>query len=126
MDHLPTVPFARDDSGTSIDKALDRLVDEVLKRALWTAQSSYIGAQGFDWLPVHAPEPVTTVKWLARHKAEDANDEHLLIIHPDPPLGPDERAVVDEMCAVAGFDGRVDVLTPRTFAIRGGEVSYGQ
>jgi hypothetical protein len=126
MDHVPTVPFARDDSGASIEKALDRLTDEVLKRALWTAQSSYISAQGFDWLPVHAPEPVTTVEWLARHKTEDAEDEHLLIIHPDPPLGPDERAVVDEMCAVAGFDGRVDVLTPRTFAIRGGEVSYGQ
>ncbi|WP_239656191.1 toll/interleukin-1 receptor domain-containing protein [Mycobacterium riyadhense] len=126
MDHVPTVPFARDGSGASIEKALDRLADEALKRALWAAQSSYISAQGFDWLPVHAPEPVTTVEWLARHKAEDAQDEHLLIIHPDPPLGPDERAVVDEMCAVAGFDGRVDILTPRTFAMRGGEMSYGE
>lgn len=126
MDHVPTVPFARGDSSASIETALDRLADEALKRALWTVQSSYIEGQGFDWLPVHAPEPVTTVEWLSRHKAEDAEDEHLLVIHPDPPLGPDERAVVDEMCAVAGFDGRVDVLTPRTFAMRGGEVSYGQ
>lgn len=126
MDHVPTVPLARVDSGASIEKALDKLVDEVLKRALWTAQSSYIGAQGFDWLPVHAPEPVTAVEWLARHKAEDADDEHLLIIHPDPPLGAEERAVVDEMCSLAGFEGRVDVLTPRTFALRGGEVSYAQ
>lgn len=126
MDHVPTVPYTRDESGLSIERALDRLADEALKRALWTAQSSYISAQGFDWLPVHAPEPVTTVEWLARHKAEDAEDEHLLIIHPDPPLGPDERAVLDEMCSVAGFEGRVDVLTPRTFAMRGGEVSYAQ
>jgi hypothetical protein len=126
MDHLPTVPFARNNSDASVNRALDRLVDEVLKRALWEAQSSYIRAQGFDWLPVHAPEPVTTVEWLARHKAEEPGDEHLLIMHPDPPLGADERAVVDELCAVAGFGGRVDVLTPRTFAIRGGEVSYDQ
>jgi hypothetical protein len=126
MDHVPTVPFARGDSGASIGKALDRLADEVLKRALWMAQSSYISAQGFDWLPVHAPEPVTTVEWLARHKAEDAEDEHLLVIHPDPPLGSDERGVLDEMCAVAGFNGRVDILTPRTFALRGGEVPNGQ
>ena len=126
MDHVPTVPLVRADSAASIERALDKLVDEVLKRALWTAQSSYISAQGFDWLPVHAPEPVTAVEWLARHKAEDADDEHLWIIHPDPPLGAEERAVVDEMCSLAGFDGRVDVLTPRTFALRGGEVSYGQ
>lgn len=126
MDHLPTTPLVRDNTEASIDKALDMLVDEVLKRALWEAQSSYIREQGFDWLPVHAPEPATTVAWLARHKAAEPHDEHLLIIHPDPPLGAEERAVVDEMCAVAGFDGRVDVLTPRTFAVRGGEVSYGQ
>lgn len=126
MDHLPTIPFARNNSAASVGKALDRLVDEVLKRALWEAQSSYIRAQGFDWLPVHAPEPVTTIAWLAQHKAEEPEDEHLLIMHPDPPLGADERTVVDEMCAVAGFGRRVDVLTPRTFAIRGGEVSYGK
>lgn len=124
MDHLPTAPLSRDNADVSIDKALDMLVDEVLKRALWQAQSSYIKEQGFDWLPVHAPEPVTTVEWLAQHKAAEPHDQHLLIIHPDPPLGADERAVVDEMCAVAGFGGRVDVLTPRTFAVRGGEVSY--
>lgn len=126
MDHVPTVPYARDDADTSIERALDRLADEALKRALWTAQSSFIGAQGFDWLPARSPEPVMTVSWLARHKTSDPDDQLLLIIHPDPPLGPAERAVIDEMCAVAGFDGRVEVLTPRTFAMRGGEVSYAQ
>jgi hypothetical protein len=124
MDHVPTVPLVRDGTDSSIMKALDRLVDESLKRALWAAQSSYIKAKGFDWLPVHSPEPVTLVGWLSRHKEEDAQDEHLLIIHPDPPLQAVERTVVDEICTVSGFDGRVDVLTPRTFAMRGGEVSY--
>ncbi len=120
MDHVPTVPLSHDAVTASIAASLNRLVDEVLKRALWQAQSTYIQEEGFDWTPVHAPEPTTAVDWLAAHQSDDPDDDHLWIIHPDPPLGPAERAVIDRLCTLAGFETRVDILTPRTFAARGG------
>ncbi len=120
MDHVPTVPLSHDAVHASIAAGLNRLVDEVLKRALWVAQSTYIREEGFDWTPVHAPEPVTAVEWLRKHRSEEPTDKHLWIIHPDPPLGSAERAVVDDLCNLAGFESRIDILTPRTFAARGG------
>lgn len=120
MDHLPTVPLHHDAVTASVAESLNRLVDEVLKRALWEAQSTYIHEEGFDWTPVHAPEPTTAVDWLSKHKPDQPDDDHLWIIHPDPPLGRAERAVIDDLCQLAGFDTRVDILTPRTFAARGG------
>ncbi len=120
MDHVPTVALHHDAVTASIAASLNRLVDEVLKRALWEAQSTYIKEEGFDWTPVHAPEPSTAVDWLSRHQSDHSDDDHLWIIHPDPPLGPAERTVIDGMCQLAGFDTRVDILTPRTFAARGG------
>lgn len=125
MDHVPTVPLRHDAVVESISRALDRLVDEVLKRVLWAAQSTYIGGNGFDWTPVHAPEPVTAVEWLTQHQDEYPDDDHILIIHPDPPLGNAERAVIDDLCTLAGFDCRIDILTPRTFAARGGVLDAG-
>lgn len=122
MDHVPTVPCDLSHPKRGIRAALGRLVDECLKRALWTAQTQYLAAQGFDWAPTHAPEPVTLMPWLAKHRDENPNDNHVWIIHPDPPLGLREREVVEELCALAGFVEDVDVLTPRTFAIRGGRV----
>jgi hypothetical protein len=120
MDHVPTVPLRPDAVTASVAASLNRLVDEVLKRALWEAQSIYIQEEGFDWTPVHAPEPTTAVDWLYKHQSDQPDDDHLWIIHPDPPLGPAERAVIDDLCELAGFDTRVDILTPRTFAARGG------
>ncbi|WP_205473770.1 toll/interleukin-1 receptor domain-containing protein [Janibacter melonis] len=125
MDHVPTVPLRHDAVVESISQALDRLVDEVLKRVLWAAQSTYIGDEGFDWTPVHAPEPVTAVEWLTQHRNDFPDDDHVLIIHPDPPLGTAERAVIDDLCTLAGFDTRIDILTPRTFAARGGVLHEG-
>lgn len=122
MDHLPGVVCRLDDPTASIQTALNRLVDEVLKRALWRAQTVYLLEHGFDWLPAHAPEPVTTGPWLRGHQREDADDRHVWILHPDPPLGPKEREVLVELCALAGFDADVDILTPRTFASRGGRL----
>ena len=120
MDSVPTVPLLRDDVVSSITASLNRLVDEALKRALWQTQSTYIREEGFDWTPVHAPEPTTAIGWLSDHQSEDPEDDHLWIIHPDPPLGAAERGVIDNLCKLAGFDTRIDILTPRTFASRGG------
>lgn len=120
MDHVPTLALRHDAVTASVAASLNRLVDEVLKRALWEAQSTYIQEEGFDWTPVHAPEPTTAVDWLSKHQSDHPDDDHLWIIHPDPPLGPAERAVIDDLCQLAGFDTRVDILTPRTFAARGG------
>ena len=125
MDHVPTVPLRHSAVTDSIAASLNRLVDEVLKRALWEAQSTYIQGEGFDWTPVHSPEPITAVDWLSKHQSDQSGDDHLWIIHPDPPLGPAERAVIDDLCELAGFDTRVDILTPRTFAARGGVLNEG-
>lgn len=123
MDHVPSVPCDVQTPLPGIRMALNRLVDEALKRALWNAQTIYLGEDGFDWLPVHSPEPVTLTPWLVKHKREQPKDDHVWIIHPDPPLGPKEREVVVELCELAGFSDTVDVLTPRTFAARGGRLS---
>jgi hypothetical protein len=122
MDHLPALPCALDDAEPAITRALNRLVDEALKRTLWRAQSVYLEQHGFDWLPAHAPEPVTAAPWLRRHRGEEPGDRHVWVIHPDPPLGPKERDVLIELCGLAGFTDQVDILTPRTFAARGGRL----
>ncbi|WP_179467388.1 toll/interleukin-1 receptor domain-containing protein [Mycolicibacterium vinylchloridicum] len=122
MDHVPSLPCNVLQSHSDIEHALNRLVDEALKRVLWLAQTTYLQDDGFDWTPVHSPEPVTLVPWLGAHKVEQPDDCHLWIIHPDPPLGPKERDVVIELCSLAGFNENVDVLTPRTFAARGGRL----
>jgi len=120
MDHVPVIPCAPDGPEEAIERALNRLVDETLKSALWNAQRVYLQSQGFDWLPAHAPEPVTLASWLQRQS--NGRGPELMIMHPDPPLGPRELDVIIDLCRLAGFGGNVDVLTPRTFAARGGGI----
>jgi hypothetical protein len=118
MDHVPVVACPPGDERQAIERALNRLVDEALKRALWLVQRSYLKRDGFDWLPVHAPEPVTLAAWLL---SNDVNKEaQVVIMHPDPPLGPKERQVILDLCQVAGLSGTLEILTPRTHATRGG------
>jgi hypothetical protein len=117
LDHVPVVALT-DDRQASVEQALNRLVDETLKRTLWFVQRSYLARQGFDWLPVHAPEPVTVVHWLkSNHIGEE---EQFVIVHPDPPLTPTESVAIFDLCRLAGLRGSVEILTPRTFATRGG------
>lgn len=122
MDHVPAIPCNLDNPRQDIIKALNRIVDESLKRELWKAQTVYMAQHGFDWLPVHAPEPVTAGGWLRRHQQERPTDNHVWVVHPDPPLGPNERDVIVELCALAGYSDQVDIFTPRTFAARGGRL----
>jgi TIR domain len=119
MDHVPVIACLPENMRGAVERALNRLVDEALKRALWLTQRIYLERHGFDWLPVHAPEPVTLAGWLRTHD-EASRDPKLVIMHPDPPLGPNERAVILGLCRLAGLTGELDILTPRTFATRGG------
>jgi len=41
-------------------------------------------------------------------------------LHPDPPLGFDEKAVLEQMLSFGGLEGKLDVMTPRQLAGRGG------
>lgn len=120
MDHVPVVACPPRGEREAVERALNRLIDEALKRALWLTQRVYLERHGFDWLPVHAPEPVTLAAWLRSHH-EATREPNLVIMHPDPPLGPQERAVILDLCEMAGLTGDLDILTPRTFATRGGE-----
>lgn len=118
MDHVPVVACPPGDERRAIERSLNRLVDEALKRALWLVQRSYLESDGFDWLPVHAPEPVTLAAWL---RSNDVDKEtQLVIMHPDPPLGPREKQVILDLSEIAGLSGMLEILTPRTHATRGG------
>ncbi|MBX3099583.1 MAG: toll/interleukin-1 receptor domain-containing protein [Salinibacterium sp.] len=120
MDHVPSVVCDLTDPDPGIEMALNRLVDEALKNTLWREQTSYLSEDGFDWLPAQSPEPTTLAPWLAEHQEKQPDDDHIWVIHPDPPLGPAERGVLLQLCALAGYDVDVDIFTPRTFAARGG------
>lgn len=119
MDHVPRIPGAPD-RAAAIRAALSRLVDECLKRALWSHQRKLAEAEGLmdvAWWAPHAPEPTTMLHWL--QTAPD-DDEPLLVLHPDPPLGPDELKVLVELARTAGIDARLEITTPRGLATRGG------
>lgn len=133
LDHVPVVPLVPEAERESIERALHLLVDEALKRALWNAQRARLDPSAFAWLPAHAPEPATMIPWLRERQAaiaaseaggtdgsaEGAQGGHAVVLHPDPPIGPDEHAVLAELSALAGTQ-TVEILTPRTFASRGG------
>jgi hypothetical protein len=130
MDHVPRVPVHREANGWSdadIRRGLNMLVDESLKRALWLRQARLAEAEsGLDiaWWAPHAPELATLVHWLkSRATAAPADaatgQAALRVLHPDPPLGPDERIVLDEIAALRGLPP-LDIMIPRLLAARGG------
>lgn len=129
MDHVPRAPIRTD--GTEwkrrdVYRALNLLVDECLKRELWKRQRELAAAEGelvVSWWAPHAPEPVTLIQWLETARNEGRlprPGEKLRILHPDPPLGLDEKAVLEQLLAVSGLPGSLDVMTPRQLAARGG------
>jgi hypothetical protein len=77
-----------------------------------------------SWWAPHAPEPVTLISWLAEQrkakKWPNESNKNIVILHPDPPLGPDEKLVLNKILEVAGIEGEIDVMTPRILAARGG------
>ncbi|WP_431918795.1 hypothetical protein [Micromonospora wenchangensis] len=129
LGNAPCVPVRHRAGGwveADIRRGVNLLVDECLKRTLWGRQRELAGRlPGLDvtWWAPHAPEPVTLAAWLAeRHPAGAAvrGGGRIRILHPDPPLGPAERQVLDQVAQVGGLDTPLDILTPRTLAARGG------
>jgi hypothetical protein len=128
MDHVPRVPLRSQPDGwrmADIRRALNLLVDECLKRALWNRQGSLSRADfgpAISWWASHAPEPVTLSAWLAaqRRAGRTPTAEPIQIVHPDPPLGVDETKVLHEIAVLSGYRGGVDIMTPRMLAARGG------
>lgn len=128
MDHVPRVP-AKYGGGrweeNGVRRALNLLVDECLKRALWGSQAELakeeLGLSVAWWAP-HAPEPITLTKWLDQAIQDPkfrASKGDILIIHPDPPLGDEEKLLLQELLSISGIDRKLDVLTPRLLAARG-------
>jgi hypothetical protein len=127
MDHVPRTPVRTDGAEWSrrdVYRALDILVDECLKRALWKRQQELAKERPdllVSWWAAHAPEPVTLIQWLEEARAAGTLIEAgpLRILHPDPPLGQDEKAVLEQILSFGGM-GTLDVMTPRQLASRGG------
>lgn len=150
LDHVPTTACpqipkgwappegtqAEDPVDEAIVTALNRLVDEALKFALWrcqeipahvnlakanTTQSTSKNHPGFDCAPPTAPEPTVLLKFIQEHRQTYGNDKHLWLIHPDPPLLPAEQDFLVDLCVQAGYEkGQVYLMTPRSFFTAGG------
>ncbi|MFK3980061.1 hypothetical protein ACI2K4_06720 [Micromonospora sp. NPDC050397] len=128
MDHVPRVPVRRQHGQwlePDIRRGVNLLVDECLKRTLWLRQRDLTDtASELDvaWWAPHAPEPATFAAWLTEVRGKDpsALAGPVRILHPDPPLGPDERLVLDQIAAASGIEEPLDILTPRSLAARGG------
>ena len=128
MDHVPRLP-ARIVEGrwrrADIIRGLNLLVDECLKRVLWRNQAELAQNElAFDvgWWAPHAPEPITFAKWLeeARQAGQLPVNGSLVVLHPDPPLGAEEKSVLQEILRLGSIDCDLDVMTPRLLAARGG------
>ena len=129
MDHVPRSPgrqepkkgWRRDD----VVRALGQLVDECLKRVLWRKQRDLAEAHGLpvdiDWWAPHAPEPLTFLDWLDTHvDLPKQRKTPIVVLHPDPPLGPDETEVLEQVARLASLHDSIEFLTPRGLAARGG------
>lgn len=150
LDHVPTVAYPQiiegqnptegnqtaDATDNAIISALNRLVDETLKFALWRCQdiparvytataspteSTSVNHPGFDSAPPSPPEPTILLKFIQEHRQKFPDDNHLWLIHPDPPLLPAEQDFMVTLCEQAGYEkGQVHLLTPRSFFAAGG------
>lgn len=135
MDHVTRVPVRKKEDGWDdehIDIGLARLVDACLQRELWRRQANSTNLpENFqvDWWSAHAPEPATLVGWLSSAAVAEGtattatpplvSERRLCILHPDPPLGPEECDVLERIAKLAGWSRGLDIVTPRILAARG-------
>lgn len=132
MDHVPRVPVEKTPEGgwrqRDVYRALNLLVDECLKRELWIHQRVLYGKDPrleIAWWAPHAPEPLTLVEWLGKSRKESAppDGRTVRILHPDPPLGPEEKLVLEQVLSLGRAGGKLDIMTPRLLAARGGHAT---
>ncbi len=127
MDHVPRVAVRKSEGRwqkKDVYRALNLLVDECLKRALWTHQKE-LGKERPEldvaWWAPHAPEPLTLSHWINGYLQNEAEgDGDIRILHPDPPLGPEEREVLINYAQCTKLGRGLDIMTPRQLATRGG------
>lgn len=129
MDHVPRIAVRKSNGRwqkKDVYRSLNLLVDECLKRALWLRQKELAREMpelDVAWWAPHAPEPLTLSHWItARITAGDekAQEGDLRILHPDPPLGPEEREVLINYARTTQLGRGIDIMTPRQLATRGG------
>lgn len=129
MDHVPRLPVRKEANEWQQDdvaSALNLLTDECLKREVWLAQQSLAASHNtvaVDWWASHAPEPLTLLAWIERADAEQhelTRDRPVRVLHPDPPLGPNEIEVLKSLARISKLDFEIDIMTPRQLAMRGG------
>jgi len=121
MDHVPSVGYREGDEDlqqSSVEVALNLLVDAALIRVLWGLQRDMFEKLGFDWTPLNVPEPVTVLPWLLKNRTRATSETPLLIMHPDPPLGPEEAKTLHELFELVGVHDAIHVVTPRTYTSR--------
>jgi hypothetical protein len=126
MDHTPRIPLHPDSQDGSsvvgIRRAVNLLADAWLHRVLWLRQrelaAEHADLKRYWWAP-YAPEPCTLAAWLPDMKAAASGSrDDLRILHPDPPLGAEERQVLQQIASLAGH-GALDLTTPRLLSARG-------
>ena len=129
MDHVPRVPVRKQEGRwwkQDIYRALNLLVDECLKRVLWIRQRALSQERSeleITWWAPHAPEPLTFVQWLERAKEAwtlPADGSVVRVLHPDPPIGADEKLVLEQVLSLGRTNCKLDIMTPRLLAARGG------
>ena len=127
MDHVPRVAVRKSDGRwqkKDVYRALNLLVDECMKRALWMRQKELAQNRpelDVAWWAPHAPEPLTLSHWINAYMQEEPEGEgDIRILHPDPPLGLEEREVLLNYARSTRLRRRIDIMTPRQLAARGG------
>ena len=127
MDHVPRVAVRKSEGRwqkKDVYRALNLLVDECLKRALWMRQKELAQDRpelDVAWWAPHAPEPLTLSHWINAHVQEELEGEgDIRILQPDPPLGPEEREVLINYANSTRLGRGIDIMTPRQLATRGG------
>lgn len=97
MDHVPRVAVRKSANGRwqkkDVYRALNLLVDESLKRALWMRQKELVQDRpelDVAWWAPHAPEPLTLSHWIDTQMqvGQPEGDGDIRILHPRPPARP--------------------------------------